>query len=121
MMTTMTQDEATHAEATALTVTFDDLYVLTSEDPEGEVDLFALNWNEQPGLPPYYITVAERRFAFTGATYLVRGHGAGLPRFVRGEEAEGRLVMLVEREDRLLVYVHDPAAEAEDEDKGSEE
>lgn len=103
----------TNEQTTSVTVTFDDLYLLTAEDPEGEVDVFVLNWNEEPVPPPFYVAVADRRFAFNGTTYLVRGHGADLPRFVRSEEAEGRLVVFVEREDRLLTYVHDPVAEAE--------
>jgi hypothetical protein len=103
----------TDEHATAITVTFDDLYVLTSEDAEGEVDVFVLNWNEEPLPPPFYVTVSDRRFALSGLTFLVRGHGAALPRWVREEEAAGHLTMFVEREDRLLAYVHDPEAENE--------
>ncbi len=106
----------TDEHTTAITVTFDDLYVLTAEDTEGDVDVFVLNMNEAPAPPPYYITVADRRFALTGETFLVRGHGAALPRYVRAEESEGRLAMLVEREERLLAYVHDPVAEAEEDE-----
>ena len=43
-------------------------------------------------------------------TFLEHGHGAVLPRWVTGEEAEGHLVMFVRRNERLLGYVHDPAA-----------
>jgi hypothetical protein len=33
-----------------------------------------------------------------------------LPRWVAEQEGEGHLVMVVRRNERLLAYVHDPAA-----------
>ena len=106
----MTTETNTIAEdATITEATFDDLYVLTADD----VDAFALNWNEEPTPPPYYVVVNGKRFGYTGLTYLVRGYGAALPRWVKEEEAAGRLAMFVERDDRLLAYVYDPEAEAE--------
>lgn len=98
--------EINTADPTQMTVTFDELYVLES----GGVDCFVLDWNTQPALPPYYVTVDGRRFGYTGLTYLVKGHGASLPKWVHDEEAAGRLTLFVERDDRLLAYVHDPAA-----------
>lgn len=103
--------EISTADPTSMTVTFDELYVLQS----GGVDCFVLNWNEAPALPPYYITVDGRRFAYTGTSYLVKGHGAELPRWVQAEEAAGHLVLFVERDDRLLAYLHDPSAVEDDE------
>ena len=100
------------ADTTSVTATFEDFYVLTAED----VDAFALNWNERPTPPPYHVIVDGKRFSYNGLTYLVRGYGAELPHWVREEEAAGRLVLFVERDDRLLCYVYDPAAEAEEEE-----
>ena len=103
--------EINTADPTQMTVTFDELYVLES----GGVDCFVLDWNEQRALPPYYVTVDGRRFGYTGLTYLVKGHGASLPKWVQDEEAAGHLTLFVERDDRLIAYVHDPAAIDEDE------
>ncbi len=95
-----------------LAVTFDDMTVLT----EGGSDVFVVNLNESDEPPPYYVEVAGRRFSFEGATFLIQGHSAVMPEWVREHEAEGRLVLLGEREDRYLRYVHDPAEEVEDEE-----
>ena len=95
-------------------VGFEDLMVVS--DDEG-ADVFALNWNEPPYPPPFFIVVAGRRFRFSGKTFLLKGYGASMARFLREQEAEGRLVMLVERDNRLYIYVHDPAVEAEAEDE----
>lgn len=103
--------EISTADPTSMTATFDELYVLES----GGVDCFVLNWNEAPALPPYHITVDGRRFAYTGTTYPVKGHGAALPRWVRDEEAAGRLALFVERDGRLMAYLHDPSAVEDDE------
>src|SRR5690606_27137872 len=99
-----------------ITVTFDDFYVLTAEDQDGEVDAFVLNWNEEPTPPPYYVRVDDRRFGLASITFLVRCHGAALPRWLRAEEAEGHLTLFVERDERLLAYVHDPNAETEEDE-----
>ena len=82
---------------------------------EDGVDVFVLNWNLQPEAPPYYVRVAGRRFSYTGETLLVKGHGAWMARMAREHEAEGRLMMLVERTGRYLIYVHDPNAVEDDE------
>lgn len=103
--------EISTADPTSMTVTFDELYVLQS----GGVDCFVLDWNEAPDLPAYYITVDGRRFGFTGMTYLVKGHGAALPSWVQAEEAAGHLVLFVERNGRLMTYLHDPNAVEDDE------
>ena len=99
----------TTADPTAITLTFDDLFVLSS----GDVDVFVYDMAESPVPPPYYITVDDRRFALSTLTFLESGHGAILPRWVHEEEAAGHLVMFVRRNLRLLGYVHDPVAEAE--------
>ncbi len=96
---------------TELAVGFDDMVVLS----EGGVDVFVLNLDADPEVPPYYIDVAGRRFAFSGVTFLVRGHSAQLSQFVREHEAEGRLLLLGERRDRYFAYVFDPAADTGEE------
>ena len=68
---------------------------------------------EDPQPPPYHITVEGRRFAFTARTFLVQGHSAYMPGALREVEAAGQLPLLVEREDRYLLYIHDPVVEAE--------
>ena len=98
-----------------IAVTFDDMTVLS----EGGADVFVVNLNGRDEPPPYWVDVGERRFGFEGATFLIQGHSAVLPGWVSGHEAEGRLVLLGERGDRYLRYVHDPAAE--DEDDGDED
>lgn len=58
--------------------------------------------------------VAGRRFAFAASTLLVTGHRALLADYLREHQAEGRIPLLVERDGRYLVYLHDPH-EGEDE------
>lgn len=96
------------ADPTSVTLTLDDFHLLTAED----VDAFAVNWNEHPDPPPYHVIVDGKKFSHTGATFLVRGFGAALPHWVKEQEAEGNLVLFVERDDRLLCYVYDPAVAA---------
>lgn len=103
------------ADSTALELGFDDLTVLST----GGVDVFVYNMNEGTEVPPYYITLAGRRFHFTGASYLEQGHGAELPEWVREEEAAGRLAIFVQRDERLLVYSFDPTV-VEDDDEDDE-
>ena len=81
------------ADPTATTLTFDDLFVLST----GGIDAFVYDMAESPVPPPYYITVDDRRFALSGLTYLESGHGAVLPRWVTEEEAAGHLVLFVRR------------------------
>ena len=104
--------DPTMDDPTTLTATLEDMYVLTADD----VDAFALNWNERDTPPPFYVVVDGKRFHYTGTTYLVRGYGAELPDWVKAEEAAGHLVLFVERDSRLLSYVYDPEAEAEESD-----
>ncbi|MSQ29584.1 MAG: hypothetical protein EXR68_03740 [Dehalococcoidia bacterium] len=104
------------ADPTAITLTFDDLFVLST----GGVDVFVYDMADSPAPPPYYITVDGRRFALSGLTFLEKGHGAVLPRWAREEEAAGRLVMFVRRSERLMGYVYDPAA-SDDDDEGDDE
>lgn len=100
---------------TELAATFDQMDVLA----EDGFEVFVLNIEEREELPPFYIDVHGRRFAFTSTTFPVKGHGATLPPFVRAEEAAGHIVLLAVRGDRYMAYVHDPAAPADDE--GDEE
>jgi hypothetical protein len=98
----------------SMTAAYDDFELLAT----GDVDTFVLDLNELPGPPPYFIVVDGRRFALQRETFLVRGHGATLPQWLREQEVEGRLVLLAERDERYLVYVHDPNAVDEDGDDG---
>ncbi len=102
--------------SSALSAGFSDLYVLDTED----VEAFVIDLNGRDAAPPFYVDVDGRRFTFTAATFLLSGHGAALPDYVRAEEAEGRLVLFGEREDRLLIYGHDPNAEVEDGEEGDD-
>jgi len=106
-------------ETKAMTLGFNDLYVVTT----GDVDVFALNLNTWEGSPPFYLDVEGRRFSLQPKnTYLVTGYGAALPNWIRAEESEGRLTVLAERGGRYLVYSHDTLAVDEDEDEeGGEE
>ncbi len=96
--------------STELAVGFDDLNVLT----EDGIEVFTLNMNASPDLPPYYVEVAGRRFAYSSTSFLLKGHSATLPAFIRAHQAEGRLVILIERDNRYMAYVHDPAAPTND-------
>jgi hypothetical protein len=98
---------------TEIATGFDDMTVLS----EGGVDVFILNLEEYEDVPPYYVDVAGRRFAYASVTFPVKGQGASLPRFVRETEAEGKLVIMVERKERYLAYIHDPNAEDEEGDE----
>ena len=109
--------ETMTADPTAISLTFDDLFVLST----GDVDAFVYDMAESPVPPPYYITVDGRRFALAGLTFLEHGHGAVLPRWVREEEAAGRLAMFVRRGERLLGYVHDPAAIDDEDDEADDD
>lgn len=102
----MTTDLVTERE-----VTFDEMTVLS----EDGVDVFHLNLVEEAQTPPYYVVVDGRRFAFSGRTYLIQGHGAVMPRELAEEQEAGRLPIIVERGDRYYLYLHDPAAEADSE------
>jgi len=97
-------------DPTSVTLTFEDFYVLTT----GDVDAFAVNWSEHADPAPYHVTVDGKRFSYTGITFLVKGHGAELPTWVKTEEAAGHLVLFVERESRLMAYVFDPEAEEDE-------
>lgn len=108
----MTTDAPEMAHPTSVELSFADMYVLTADD----VDAFAVNWNDEPSPPPYYVIVDGKKFAFVGQTYLVRGYGAELPDWVKAEDEAGHLVLFVEREDRLLAYSYDPSAEAEEDE-----
>lgn len=108
---TTTETAETATDPTSITLAFDDLFVLST----GDVDAFVYDMAEATEPPPYYITIGDRRFALSGLTFLEQGHGAVLPRWVREEEAAGRLVMFVRRNERLMGYVFDPAAAGDDE------
>lgn len=102
-------------DPTRLEVEFADLYVLAT----GGVDVFVLNWNEEPSPPPFTIFVSGNQFSYQGHTYLVNGHGAILPQWVAEQELAGKLVMFVEREGRLMAYATVTEDESEEE-SGSE-
>ena len=102
-------------ETSAIVVGYDDLELLET----GDVDAFVLSLNEHQGAAPYYVEVDGRRFTLQRDTYLVRGHGAHMPAWIRAQEAEERLVLLAERNGRYLVYIHDPSA-SDDEDDGGD-
>ena len=95
---------------TELAVGFNDMTVLS----EDGLDVFILNLDEYEDVPPYYLDIAGRRFAYSSTTFPVKGQGAHMPRFVRETEAEGKFVIMVERKERYLAYVHDPTAEDEE-------
>ncbi len=100
-------------ETRATSADFEDFEILET----GDVDVFVLDLNELEGEPPFYIVVGERRFALNRDTFQVRGHGAQLPSWVQEQEAEGRIVLLAERDERYLTYVYDPAAAAEEDEE----
>ena len=50
---------------TEVAVTFDDMAVLS----EGGIEVFILDMDEYPDLPPFYIDVAGRRFAYSSVTF----------------------------------------------------
>ena len=102
---------------TELAAGFGDLTVLTTP----EVEVFVLDLEAYEENPPYYVDIAGRRFAYSSITFPVKGHGSALPPFVREHEAEGRLVVLVERKSRYMAYVHDPSISYDDDDAGDEE
>ncbi len=107
----------TGSASTEVEVTFDDMTVLS----EDGVDLFVLNWNKFVEVPPFYVDVDGRRFAYASQTVLIAGRGPVLSNFVREQEAGGMTVLLVERDERFLLYIHDPAAEADDAEEGAAE
>ena len=95
-------------------ISFEEMGVI--EDDSG-VQAFMLDWNLDPAPPPYYLWVDGRRFAYSGETLPTKGHGATFGRVVAEREAAGQLVMFVERDPRLLIYVHDPAAQDDETDE----
>ena len=87
----------------------------------GGVDVLVLNLNEWNSDIPFYLEIDQRLFALQPSnTHLVSGHGAQLPNWITNEESEGRLTILVERNERYLVYIHDTLAIDEDEDEDDE-
>ena len=108
-----------NSETKTLDITFNDLNILST----GGVDVLVLNLNEWNNDIPFYLEIDQRLFALQPSnTHLVSGHGAQLPNWITNEESEGRLTILVERNERYLVYVHDTLAiEDEDEDEDEDE
>ena len=102
-----------NSETKTLDITFNDLNILST----GGVDVLVLNLNEWNSDIPFYLEIDQRLFALQPSnTHLVSGHGAQLPNWITNEESEGRLTILVERNERYLVYIHDTLAIDEDED-----
>ncbi len=95
-------------------VSFNEMNLLT----DGGVEAFVLVLNERTTPPPYYVTAEGRRFHYTGDTFLIQGRGADLPRFVTAREEERVIVLLIERHDRYLAYIHDPTEETEEAELG---
>tara|TARA_Y100000590_G_scaffold247645_1_gene278259 strand:- start:138 stop:524 length:387 start_codon:yes stop_codon:yes gene_type:complete len=107
-----------NSETKTLDITFNDLNILST----GGVDVLVLNLNEWDNDIPFYLDIDERIFALQPSnTYLVSGHGAQLPNWITDEESEDRLTILVERNERYLVYSHDTLATDDDDDDDSEE
>ena len=103
-----------NSETKTLDITFNDLNILST----GGVDVLVLNLNEWNSDIPFYLEIDQRLFALQPSnTHLVSGHGAQLPNWITNEESEGRLTILVERNERYLVYIHDTLAIDEDEDE----
>ena len=102
-----------NSETKTLDITFNDLNILST----GGVDVLVLNLNEWDNDVPFYLEIDQRFFALQPSnTHLVSGHGAQLPNWITNEESEGRLTILVERNERYLVYIHDTLAVEEDDD-----
>jgi len=103
-----------NSETKTLDITFNDLNILST----GGVDVLVLNLNEWDNDVPFYLEIDQRFFALQPSnTHLVSGHGAQLPNWITNEESEGRLTILVERNERYLVYIHDTLAVEEDDDE----
>lgn len=107
-----------NSETKTLNITFNDLNMLST----GGVDVLVLNLNEWNSDIPFYLEIEmkdiRRLFALQPSnTHLVSGHGAQLPNWITSEESEGRLTILVERNERYLVYIHDTLAIDEDDDE----
>ena len=106
-----------NSETKTLDITFNDLNILST----GGVDVLVLNLNEWNSDIPFYLEIDQRLFALQPSnTHLVSGHGAQVPNWITNEESEGRLTILVERNERYLVYIHDTLAIDEDEDEDDE-
>jgi len=102
-----------NSETKTLDITFNNLNILST----GGVDVLVLNLNEWNNDIPFYLEIDQRLFALQPSnTHLVSGHGAQLPNWITNEELEGRLTILVERNERYLVYIHDTLAIEEDDD-----
>ena len=107
-----------NSETKTLDITFNDLNILST----GGVDVLVLNLNEWNSDIPFYLEIDQRLFALQPSnTHLVSGHGAQLPNWITNEESEGRLTILVERNERYLVYIHDTLAIDGDEDEDGDE
>lgn len=96
-----------------IAVELDDMVVLS----EDGMDVFALSWGPEQEPPPFAIDVDGRTFTFCGRSFLMSGGGAVLPEFLREQEREGMLALLVDRTDRYYAYLHDPHEGEEDADE----
>jgi hypothetical protein len=71
------------------------------------------------GPPPFTeARLGERDYRYE-RSFPVRGHGANLPNFLREQMDAGRTPLVLERENRFLIYL-DVAAEAADASEGGE-
>ncbi|MFB0900576.1 MAG: hypothetical protein QMB22_01030 [Dehalococcoidia bacterium] len=86
-----------------ISVVYEDLDVIGDQDTE----TFVLNLNFLEGLFPYYINIDKLIFYFSGRSFLVNGRSAMLPKLIVENESNNQLTLLVERENRFYIYLHD--------------
>lgn len=85
-----------------INVEFEDLDVIGDQEQE----TFVLNLNSFEGKIPYYIYVDKFDFNFSGRSFLINGRSALLPNLIENNENNNQLTLLVERDRRFYIYVH---------------
>jgi hypothetical protein len=85
-----------------INVEFEDLDVIGDQEQE----TFVLNLNSFEGKIPYYIYVDKFDFNFSGRSFLINGRSALLPNLIKIHENINKLTLLVERDRRFYIYVH---------------
>ena len=91
---------------------------------ETELEPLALDGMEVPrirvyGPPPFTEARLGSHDYRYERSFPVKGHGANLPNFIREQMAAGRIPLVLERENRFLIYL-DVQAEAEPEPESAE-
>tara|TARA_A100001037_G_scaffold286978_1_gene295938 strand:- start:610 stop:912 length:303 start_codon:yes stop_codon:yes gene_type:complete len=89
-------------EQKMVSVSFDDLDVLSDQDKE----TFVLNLNFFEEQMPFYIKVQDYNFSFSGQSFLINGRSAMLPDLIEENEKNHQLTLLVERSNRFYIYLH---------------